>query len=159
MTPARLQPTRILLSLAALPRPAPGQRTRVTAGLPSAPWGLQLCSTGPRGLQVSVAAPPQRDQLLLPLTPDNSLIVGASLYRYPSARAATQAWSALQSQLGRCSGTVAGPGGLTSRLSHGKQPLTWVENQQRSGTSVGSDAERAALQTLAARLGSRLAGL
>lgn len=122
---------------------ASGQTTRVIQGMPTAPWGLQLCSTGPGGKQVSIAAPTTVDTLLLALTNDNSLVLSARLYRYRSIQTAQQAWMNLRSAAPQCRGTVRRADGLISTLSSGGSATIWTENQLRDGsgaTGPGSDA-------------------
>jgi len=122
---------------------ASGQTTRVIQGMPTAPWGLQLCSTGPGGKRVSIAAPATVDTLLLALSNDNSLVLSARLYRYRSIQTAQQAWMNLRAAAPQCRGTVRRADGLISTLSSGGSAMIWTENQQRDGsgaTGPGSDA-------------------
>jgi hypothetical protein len=122
---------------------ASGQTPRVIPGMPTAPWGLQLCTTGPGGKQVSIAAPATVDTLLLPLTNDNSLVLSARLYRYRSIQTAQQAWMNLRAAAPQCRGTVRRADGLISTLSSGGTAMIWTENQQRDGsggTGPGSDS-------------------
>jgi hypothetical protein len=159
---------------------ARGQSAMVMAGLPTAPWGLQLCSTGPGGKQVSIAGPATSDRLLLPLNDDNSLVLSASLYRFASAAEAEQAWTQVRATAPRCRGSVRGPGNQSSTLSSGGSSWIWILNQQRHdaaaryttfnrhgavilvtglsrvGDSVISPAEQTAVQQVAARIGQRL---
>ena len=159
---------------------APGQSPMVIAGVATAPWGLQLCSTGPGGTQVSIAGPDTSDQLLLPLNDDNTLVLSSSLYRFASLGQAEQAWTQLRAAAPRCRGNVRGPGSQSSTLSSGGSGWIWILNQQRHdaasryavfnrhgavilvtglsrvGASLISPAEQAAVQQVAARIGQRL---
>jgi len=173
-----------LLSPQHLPRvlqtQARGQRQIVMAGTPTAPWGLQLCSTGPGGKQVSIAGPATSDRVLLPLNDDNTLVLSASLYRFASAVEAEQAWGRLHASARLCRGSVRGPGSQSNTLSSGGSSWVWILNQQRHdavaryttfnrygavilvtglsrvGDSVISPAEQTAVQQVAARIGQRL---
>ena len=118
-----------------LPAAAAGQNTRVINAVPTQPWGLQLCSTGRRGLQVSIPGPRTRTELVLPLVPlakdGGQQVLSASLYRFASTAAASSAWMALQQAIKRCTGTVRSDQGLASTLSQGSRPAPWVLNEQR----------------------------
>lgn len=170
---------------ASLRMTATGQTTLVVPGVPTAPWGLQLCSSGPGGKQVGIPAPATVDTLLLALSTDNSRVLGARLYRYPSEQAAEQAWMRLRAAAPLCSGTVRAEGGWRTTLSNGGTSVIWTENRQidgngatdraalyatfsrhgavilatnlsKLGTSVISAAEREAVQQVAAGIGAKL---
>lgn len=130
---------------AALQRQARGQRSIVIPGIATAPWGLQLCSTGPGGKQVSIPGPASADDLLLPLSTDNSLVLSARLYRFGSREQAQTAWAQLKTAAPRCSGSVAGADGLRSRLSNGGSNPIWIKTQMLDGPKSSDAAARYAL--------------
>ena len=136
LTPQELPPS---LRTAAL-----GQTTQVIAGMPTAPWGLQLCSTGPGGQQVSIAGPQAVDVLMLSLSHDYSLVLSARLYRYRSSQEAQQGWRQVRATAPKCKGTRRAPNGLISTLTNGATPVIWIENQQRDGTGATGPASDAA---------------
>lgn len=137
-TPAQ-QPLEALLTPQDVPRSLPsaaaGQRTRVLAKMPTRPFGLQLCSTGRGGLQVSIPGPATTTELLLPLEPlpgdQGQQVLSTSLYRFTSEQAAERSWNQLQEAKTRCNGTFRSNQGLISTLKQGGQPSPWVLNQQR----------------------------
>ena len=178
-----------LLKAEDLPQPLqslhPDPTSSAIAGVPTGSFGLQLCSTGPQGLQVSVPGPPTMDLLLLALAaPDPKAlrsVVSAKIYRFETPAAAQRAWSRLTTAIRRCQGTVRRGDGQISTLRHGDAPQPWVLNQQgtadaaanysvfnlhgqvvlttslsRLGAAPISASEQQAVQQLAQRVGHRL---
>ncbi|MEB3234599.1 MAG: hypothetical protein VKM98_04140 [Cyanobacteriota bacterium] len=146
----------------------------------TAPWGLQLCTSGPGGSQVSIAGPATSDRLLLPLGDTNSLVLSTSLYRFSSAGQARQAWQDLRAAAPRCRGSLRGADGQITTVSSGGSPRIWVETQMPQDTAARyavysrhgavilvtglsrldsssiTSAEQAAVQQVADRIGQKL---
>ena len=141
-----------LLKAKDLPQPLqslhPDPTSSAIAGVPTGSFGLQLCSTGAQGLQVSVPGPPTMDMVLLALAaPDPQVlrsVISAKIYRFESPTDAQRAWSRLTTAIRRCQGTIRSGEALISTLSQGDAPQPWVLNQQRNAVhgspGAGNDA-------------------
>jgi len=165
---------------AAWRRQASPQGSVISRAVPTAPWGLQLCTSGPGGSQVSIAGPATSDRLLLPLGTSNNLALSASLYRFDSVEQARQAWEQLQAAAPRCRGSLRGADGQLTTVRSGGSTRIWVETQMpqeaaaryaifsrhgavilvtglsRLGSSSIPSADQAAVRQVAQRIGQRL---